>query len=351
MAATTWDCNLRCSYCFLDAPGAGRSRAPMSRSTAVRLIDALAEGFPEATEISVHLYGGEPLTNLAAAEAMLDHAGELGDGRFVWVITTNGAVASPRAIRLLVRGRFQVVLSIDGPAEVCRRTVSGGPTHAGVMEFLRALRAAGVCSIRGSAVVRSGWRLAHATDYLRSLPVDLIKAQAVRCPPGAPHNLSRAEREEYLRDLEAAGHRVIADIEAGQQPQDDRFSARVLQLLTGVRRDRFCGAGTTLFGVHPSGDVYPCVLLDGPAHRLGSIHDPPARWRAAGLRWLAGQGRRAECAACPALDLCGGGCPVMLGVCGAEECDLVRKNCEVAGAIYQHFRADPEPLLLLAGIE
>jgi hypothetical protein len=50
------------------------------------------------------------------------------------------------------------------------------------------------------------------------------------------------------------------------------------------------------------------------------------------------------------LALCGGGCPAILPVCGAEECELVRKNCEVAVGIYDHFRANPEVLLGLAGI-
>jgi len=32
-------------------------------------------------------------------------------------------------------------------------------------------------------------------------------------------------------------------------------------------------------------------------------------------------------------------------VCGADECDLIRKNCEVAIAIFEHFRSTPEALL------
>ena len=41
-------------------------------------------------------------------------------------------------------------------------------------------------------------------------------------------------------------------------PRDDRYSSRVLQLLKGDRRDAFCGAGDTIFGITPSGDVLPC---------------------------------------------------------------------------------------------
>ena len=37
-------------------------------------------------------------------------------------------------------------------------------------------------------------------------------------------------------------------------------------------------------------------------------------------------------------------------VCGDDECDLIRKNCEVATMIFERFRSNPEALLALAGI-
>ena len=74
------------------------------------------------------------------------------------------------------------MLSVDGPPQIhdeCRRTRTGEPTHERVITFLHALRDETECRVRGSSVVRSGWGLAQATEYLRSLPIDLIKAQAV----------------------------------------------------------------------------------------------------------------------------------------------------------------------------
>jgi uncharacterized protein len=284
---------------------------------------------------------------------MLECAARKYPGRFTWAVTTNGTVLSGEAIGLLAAGEFQVVLSIDGPARVhdeCRRTRDGRPTHDQVLGFLHALRARTTCRVRGSAVVRSGWPLSRAVQYLRRLPLDAIKAQAVRGSEGAPGALSPSERDVYLQDLEALGRRVVADLERGQPPKDDRFSARVLQLLAGVRRDRFCAAGDTVFGIAPNGEVLPCVLLSGDDCLLGHVDDDPARWRQAGRQWWESRPLRAECQTCSALPLCGGGCPAILPVCGAEECDLVRKNCEVATAIYQHFRQTPKNLLALAGI-
>lgn len=353
LVATTWQCNLRCSYCFVDGYGLSETGERMSPESAARTVDVLDAALTDVESICLHLYGGEPLTNLPALSAMVARAGEKPPGRFRFAITTNGVCDSPEVFELLDRGRFQVVLSIDGPAEIhdeCRRTRGGAATHAGVMAFLTGLRARTRCWVRGSSVVRSGWSLGQASAYLRTLPVDVIKAQAVRSPLGAPYALSTAEWDRYLDDLEAVGRRVIADLEAGDPPRDDRFSSRVLQLLMGKERDHFCGAGHTTFGITPGGEVLPCVLMNPDKYRLGHIDDEPSVWRGAGRKWRAARPVRSECRDCSALALCGGGCPALLPLCGDGECDITRKNCDIAAAIYERFRAAPEPLLLLAGI-
>jgi uncharacterized protein len=353
LVATTWRCNLRCSYCFVEQTQLSASGQRMSPELAVRVVDALDQGLADVDSICLHLYGGEPLTNLPALQAMVDRAAEKGPGRFTFAITTNGTCESPLAIDLLGRGRFQVVLSIDGPPAVhdeCRRTAGGEPTHARILRFLRELRERTDCTVRVSAVVRSGWRLADAVAYLETLPADMLKAQAVRGPERSSWNLTPEEKAAYFADLELLGRKVEADIAAGRMPKDDRFSWHVLQLLAGIERDTFCAAGETTFGITPAGDVLPCVLMEGEGSRLGHIAQDPVSWREAGRRWRRSRPGRPECASCAARPLCGGGCPALMPVCGADECDLVRKNCEVATAIYERFRSTPQDLLVLAGL-
>jgi uncharacterized protein len=353
LVATTWECNLRCSYCFVKNRTAKQGGSRMSPGMARRLIDALDAGMGHVGSICVHLYGGEPLTNLPALRALVDAAERKPAGRFNFAITTNGTLLSDEVIGLLARGGFQVILSIDGPAAVhdgCRRTPAGDPTHARVMDFLSALKSRTDCWVRGSAVVRRNWRLRDAGRYLRTLPVDAIKAQAVRVADADRMALSPDERRHYLADLEEVGHLVIAELETGRRPRDDRFSNRVLQILQGAVRDSFCGAGHTTFGFMPDGTVTPCVLLDSEDRRLGHIGQAPGEWVGAGELWRARRKMNAECRTCPALDLCGGGCPAVLPVCGVDECEITRKNCDIAHGIYRHFADRPEMLLPLAGI-
>lgn len=325
----------------------------MSPALCVDVVDAMDKGLDDVETICLHLYGGEPLTNLAAVEAIVDQVERKTPGRFSLAVTTNGTYFTDRTFELLERGRFQVILSVDGPPEIhdaCRRTATDRPTHSKVMAFLSALRSRTNCSVRGSAVVRSGWSLRQAEAYLLDLPVDAVKAQAVRGVDGTSDALSIDEREAYKDDLHSIGRYVIEEIEADRVPRDDRFSSRVLQLLAGRSRESFCAAGDTTFGVTPDGTVLPCVLLSARNHRLGHIADDAATWRKAGRAWRTARSTRAECTQCAAFALCGGGCPAIQPICGADECELIRSNCDVARSIFQHFSTRPEKLLVLAGI-
>jgi len=349
-------CNLACTYCFVDKGRFGYDEdrvLKLSPRHARRLVDVLPEGLPWVREFCIHFYGGEPLLNLEAIRAAVEAACEY-DGLFTFAITTNGTIVTKEALSLLRMGKFSVVLSIDGPAWVhdsMRRTVHDEPTHAAVLEFLRHLRQEPRLPVRGSAVVRKGWTLREAEAYLRSLDVDLIKAQAVRLPADHSLMLNKRERQEYTEHLGEVADDVITGLYNGCPPRDDRFNQRVLQLLKGTRRTSFCGAAKWSFGVAADGSVLPCVLVAGiPGTVLGHLDEPPQTWVDRGKAWADANGPREECEACWALPLCGGGCPAMLNVCGEDECELTRANCELALAIYGTFCDNLVDLLGLAGI-
>ncbi|MGA9188139.1 MAG: radical SAM protein [Methanosarcina sp.] len=354
MVNATQECNLTCRYCFVDRGrfGYNEERIRMLSTHLIRkLVEVLPEKFPHTHEFCIHFYGGEPLLNLPALLAVVEAAE--GNPSFVFAITTNGTICNDDVLYVMRKGRFNIILSIDGPPDVhdeVRRTSSGMPTHASVMRFLQELRAQSVPYVRGSSVVRKGWSLREAREYLKTLPVDAIKAQAVRLPLGNELALDGKERLEYFEHLREAAAEVIECVRRGENPKDDRFNHRVLQLITGTRRKAFCGAGRWVFGMASDGTVLPCVLLAGKdGMDLGNIDDTDAKWVENGIKWADEHGPRSECKSCWALPLCGGGCPAMLSVCGEDECEMVRANCEMALAIYGSFLDRPQDLLVLGG--
>ena len=354
MVNATQKCNLACQYCFVAAGKFDYSkkyRKMLQPKTARLLIETLPERLPWAKHFCIHFYGGEPLLNLDAIEAAVDAA--LPKGKlFSFAVTTNGTVSSKRALSVLKKGRFNVILSIDGPAQIhdeLRRTKKDQPTHKKVLTFLKKAKAENLY-VRGSSVIRNGWSLQEATKYLKTLPVDAIKAQAVRLPINNPLALDEKQKKKYFKDLENVATQTAEQIRENKYPKDDRFSNRVLQILSGKRRGSFCGAGKWTFGMASDGTMLPCVLLAGKEDTvLGNISDN-AEWVKGGLKWAFDHQPRTSCQDCWALPLCGGGCPSMLSVCGDDECELVRKNCELALGIYGSFLDSREDLLVLAGI-
>ena len=195
---------------------------------------------------------------------------------FSFAITTNGTIATKKAIHILKKGKFNIILSIDGPEQIhdiYRRTKNGAPTHAKVLKFLEKVKSEKLF-VRGSSVVRKGWSLQDACAYLKTLPVDAIKAQAVRLPASNPIALSSEERTNYFNHLKQIGKETNESICQDRYPKDDRFNNRVLQLLCKTRRESFCGAGTRTFGMSSDGTMLPCVLLAGKKDvSLGNIND------------------------------------------------------------------------------
>jgi uncharacterized protein len=355
LVANTWKCNLGCSYCFVRKTDKMKENDVMSPEMAVRVIDALDEGLPEVRRVRVHLYGGEPFTNLPAIEAMVKRGHEKEAGRFKFIVSTNGTVLSDGVIDVLAAGKFEVILSIDGPPEIhdaCRRCVNGSPTHGDVMRFLEAVRSRTSCHVTGAAVIRSGWRLLHASNYLRTLPIHEIKAQPVRLGSDTPYGLSEEEMELYRQDLEEVGRQVIADLESGKEPMDPRFTGRIMKLIVkGDDNMCYCNAGATNLGITPTGNVLPCLLIEESSETvLGHIDNPPETWKKAGQKWRERLQLRQKCLSCSYVQLCGGGCQAVVPVCGDEECSIVAMECDVAKQIYDHFQDRLEDLLGLIGL-
>ena len=354
---TTQRCNLTCPYCFVDQ---GRFSYKQERpgdltpALARQLIHVLPEAIPDAAEYCIHFYGGEPLMNLDAIDAAVTAANTREDHRFSFSVTTNGTMDPGTVVPLLAKGHFSVILSIDGPAPIhdaIRRDVEGNPTHGKVLDFLFRIKQEGGLFVRGSSVIRHGWRLKDAERYLETLPVDAIKAQAVRLPADHPLSLTEKEREQYFGDLDDVATSVIESIRREELPLDDRFNSRVLQLVCSSRRESFCGAGISIFGMACNGTMYPCILHAGNEElALGHIGDPGHGWVKKGQEWAKSRRRGDDCMGCFALPLCGGGCPAMLAVCGEDECEYTRKVAELAIAIYGSIPHKPD-LLVLAGID
>lgn len=347
-------CNLRCPYCYTHEGrfdfGTGQ-KTRLSPEDARRLVHVVRNWFPHATVDCFHFYGGEPLINFAAIQALVEEAGTVeGDCRFEFAITTNGTMLTPGIADFLDQHHFTIFFSIDGPARIhnqLRVFGDGRGSFDVVKRNLDYLVTKRNLKLVGSSVIRGGWTLPEAERFLTSLGVDAFKAERVRISDCDPLALTPEEYQAYLNDLDTLFEIYVDALEENRRPLDYRLTPKLLQLWTRTRRTHFCPAGERMFGVTAEGEIYPCSLHSGrPQSLLGDVTMGLDQGKVRVFRHRASAAGQRHCHVCWARNLCGGGCSAMVGRFGHEDCDILRKKAEIAIAVYGE-AAHRDPLKLL----
>jgi uncharacterized protein len=348
------DCNLACKYCFVKQGNFNYSENQvrmLAPPVVKKFIEMLPGAFPWAQEFCIHFYGGEPLLNLPAIKMAVETATAMQEARFTFTITTNGTILNEEILSTLRKGRFYIVLSIDGPEKIhdkVRYTTSGEPTHAKVLKFLYRIKEDPPLFVRGSSVVRKGWSLWDAYSYLKTLPLDAIKINAVRLSEDHPLALNKEDLQQYFNDLGKIAGEIIESLAKGKVPKSDRFNDRLLDLYYHRRRASFCGAGRKTFGLASDGTILPCALMAGKDDiALGKVEDLNKSWIDKGRKWAMDHLIRSKCESCWALPLCEGNCQALIQYNEEFECEIIRVHCELALKIYAAFQKTPEKLLIL----
>ena len=316
-------CNMRCAYCYYLEKGQyseNEKQTRMSYSLLERLIRQTIAASPGPV-VSFTWHGGEPtLAGMDFYKKALELERKyLPRGWEVWNnLQTNGLLLNEGWCRFLKESRFDVGLSIDGPAAVHdanRRLVNGAGTFERVRASIRRLREAGVepdllCTVnaeseqrprevyRGLRDTRCGW--------VQFIPV------VIRDPEGgaAPGSVSP---EGYGRFLtEVFDEWVSRDLGS----LDVQLFAEMARILAGGEASLcwmspVCGR---VLIAEEDGAVYSCDHFVDPGHRLGSLREGSlARMADSAFQRAFGQSKQDsltdECRACPYLRFCGGGCP------------------------------------------
>lgn len=125
----TDNCNLRCRYCFEETPKIMTHFRPtqMSSQIALKALEMFAKlsrkyGNPKKKKI-IHLYGGEPLLNKPIVREIIAYVAELKREKLLptrcdVAIVTNGVLLDDSMAELFARYNVTVGLSLDGPQKI-----------------------------------------------------------------------------------------------------------------------------------------------------------------------------------------------------------------------------------------
>lgn len=115
------DCNLRCKYCFASTGDFGEGRKLLDEATGKMAIDFLLEHSKGRKNLELDFFGGEPLMNLGVVKEVVKYARSKEkehNKNFRFTMTTNGMLLNDETTEFLNKEMHNIVLSIDGRAEV-----------------------------------------------------------------------------------------------------------------------------------------------------------------------------------------------------------------------------------------
>lgn len=311
-------CNLSCTYCYkedLDTPSAGRK---MELQTAIDSVEMLLRESPDEDRYTVVFFGGEPLSNRALIEAMVEYcerrfaeAGKAVD----FVMTTNATMLTDDIIDWLNAHRFGLSVSIDGPKAIHdknRITVGGQGTYDVVRR--KALR---LLERYDSRPVGARVTLTHGTTEVEKIWDHLFNEMGFSEVGFAPvtsgdistYNLTSEELVEVFAGMKRLGQRYL---EAALEHRNIGFS-NMHQLITdlheGHKKALPCGAGLKMLAVDHEGGLNLCHRFTGS--EMPTFGDVKSGVEHAQLgEFLSKRLDRTDtgCSSCRIRNLCSGGC-------------------------------------------
>ena len=335
----TYNCNLRCSYCFQDHmrtdPSYGHLLSTMTLAMAERIIKAVPQveslhklqRSPDAKR-RVGFFGGEPFlaANRPVVEYLVSSFRALGPTA-LWAVT-NGTELEHYKDLLSPDVIASLQITLDGiPAEHDRRRVY--PDGSGSFERIArnidlALGNGVAISIRLNLDRRNVTQLPELAGIFESRGWTQHRRFGVYCAPIRAANANVGKSDTFnSHEL----HLAVADlrdrfpaISVVQTPSDPvRRAARAVFAGSAPSRlmlkESFCGAHTGMYIFDSFGDIYACWERTGdPAIRMGKIAadgqvelnaDVVKVWR---TRTVASN---PVCNKCKYQFHCGGGCAVL----------------------------------------
>jgi uncharacterized protein len=370
----TYDCNLRCAYCFQDAMRTDAKLGQLLRIMEPGIVDRIFRALPriealhgiaEGAQVarSIGFFGGEPLLaqNRPIVEYILGKTRELGKASF-WAVT-NATELEAYADLLGPQDLSSVQVTLDGPpGEHDRRRIYAD----GSGSFLRIARNISLALERG---VEVSVRLNLDRNNIGQVPAlaDEILAwgwsQAPRfsvyCAPITAENEQTDSRSTFNTwELEQALEALREE-----HPQvavvglpDDRIKHDVRRLFATTSqlpltlKSSFCGAHNRMYIFDAFADIYACWERTGDARvRIGTIAADGGVTLNQGLsqQWRSRTvASNPVCRRCRYALHCGGGCAVLaVGKTGefhSNFCDgfQSRFRASVAKAYVEHARGE-----------
>ena len=311
----TFDCNLRCIYCY--AKG-GEDKAKLSLTTAKRAIDWIAGKTNDPHTVFLTIYfvgGGEPFMNFRMMDEICRYARQHFAG--IEIVVVSNGIHGKRQRQWLIDNKASTRISFDGVMHAKNRPLAThAPSDTIVEQTIKELIAAGVPLTVQLTITRDGTaRMIESVEQIASLGARYIKIEPVH-----DSVLSRGE-QVLVPDLQEFVEMFLATLQWIAEHDlpvkiDNSFISRPTS-------GYYCGAGegsnitvtptgliTSCLEVARMDDAYADTMIYGHCTEDGHVViDRDKRQFLDRLHWR----NYPNCPDCNLKLICGGGCPMQGG--------------------------------------
>lgn len=276
-------CNLACKYCYTEWPGMPRGK--MSLEVLCKAVEEMLQ-LPVPI-VAFEFHGGEPMMGWKKIHDTVlfgeELAAKLGK-KILWNIQTNGTYINDERARFFADHRFNVRVSIDGPAEMhdfYRINHRGRGSFDAVIKGIKALQNAKINF--GTVTVVNNNNIDHLDEVLDFL-IDL-DVRSVRFNPlfvqGMAESEMRMVAEKWAQKELALVKRVVEYNRANPTKKISMPNIYLGYIVNIFSWDRPylcnaspCGAAGGIANIAVNGDVYPCEEMnEQPTFKLGNLFE------------------------------------------------------------------------------
>lgn len=307
----TEKCNMRCRYCFIEKNLACRpNQSSMSEETALKALRYFSK-VNRSDSPSLVLYGGEPLVNRKVIETVLNEIekmaenGELPRPRIS--INTNGTLIDEATARMFADHGVTVSISLDGTREQNRDRIfaDGTETYDRVIEGIRNCEKYGV---KYGISVTATPRL--VSDYKEGIrEIGMLRPTKVGINPLLAAGPLYPGYGKDVCDMMIESKRLLNDMGV----EEDRLTDRLTYLENRRIKYHDCSAAKgEQIVIVPDGSVGICHEFIGSRDFfIGHIDSDKDVYENANLLYWVNRTpfNMEQCRHCPAIAVCGGGCP------------------------------------------
>ncbi len=267
----TNDCNLKCSYCYID-----KSKTSMSIHTAKNAIEIITNTAREHgyTEIQLRFSGGEPLLRFSLLCDIIEYTkGKYSE--FIWryVILTNGTLIDDNIAHYIKEKKIGVSISLDGTEEynTCRQDIMGNSSFDKVICGIETLQKHGTkAGIMTTVSEHNLYGLPALTKFfiMRGMTFRFsLEKNIVTGNTSLFRNLS-----EVNRIMTECINIMNSFIDSGMA----NFHFKFGDIVFNHPSKRVCGAGNNSFAIGHLGELGLCGM--GLIYPLSTINEISDLW-------------------------------------------------------------------------